>query len=167
MIVSWVLSITARQSRKVYNSSTENTALDSRRGCWQKVDVLGCTIFTHMAFQRGSSSQNSGKCLFVSLTCWVLRLNTMWKKVYKSHINKIRVSFYAISCFISHPWRLLNVPNFNRSIYCTPTSQVTILNVFGVTSITRGFRLKILSSAKKWDLWRNGKWDTDDKVNFI
>lgn len=61
MIISRVLSITARQSRKVYYSSTENTAV--------KVDVLGCTIFMHMAFQRGSSSQNSGKFLFVSLTC--------------------------------------------------------------------------------------------------
>lgn len=104
MIISRVLSITTRQSRKVYYSSTENTAV--------KVDVLGCTIFMHMAFQRGSSSQNSVKYYFVSLTCWVLRLNNIWKKVYMSHINKIRVLFYAISCFISHPWRLLNVSNF-------------------------------------------------------
>lgn len=59
MIISRVLSITARQSRKVYNSSTENTDV--------KGDVLGCTIFMHMAFQRDSSSQNSGKCLFVCL----------------------------------------------------------------------------------------------------
>lgn len=39
MIISRVLSITARQPRKVYYSSTENTAV--------KVDVLGCTIFMH------------------------------------------------------------------------------------------------------------------------
>lgn len=117
MIISWVLSITARQSRKVHNTSTENTAV--------KVDVLGCTIFMHMAFQRGSFCQNSGKCLFVLLTFWVLRLNTIWKIVYMSHINKIRVLFYAISCFISHPWRLLNVSNCNRSIVLqNPKSRV-------------------------------------------
>lgn len=67
-----IISRAARQSRKVYYSSTENIAV--------KGDVLDCTIFMQMAFQRDSSSQNSGKCLFVSLTCWVLRLTTTYMK---------------------------------------------------------------------------------------